>query len=45
MPYDSWKDFVERLNEEDLFATWHRGNKNCAGKKCSPIELLSLASL
>jgi hypothetical protein len=45
MPYDSWKSFVERLNNDNLFSTWHRGNKDCCGRESSPIELLSLASL
>ena len=45
MPFKSWQEFVENMNLHMLFKPWHRGNKNCAGLPCSPIELLSLAAL
>lgn len=45
MPYDLWKVFVERLNDDDLFSVQHRGNKDCYDNECSPTKLLSLAPL
>ena len=45
MPFDAWKEFVNTLNQNELFRPWHRGAKNCAGAPCSPIELLSLGAL
>ena len=45
MPYESWKDFVVKLNSSPILKTWRHGNKDCTGQPASPLELLSLGAL
>lgn len=45
MPYETWKDFIQILNNSPILVQWHKGSANCAGKLASPIELLSLGAL
>ena len=44
-PYSEWKKLVNKMNEHEIFARWKRGNTNCAGQSCNPIEILTLGVL
>ena len=45
MPYSEYKKFVETINDNDIFATWKRGNTDCFGTPCSSIDILVLGAL
>ena len=45
MPYDEWKKFVDKLNENEHFDSWKRGRTDALGRQCCPIELLILGVL
>ena len=45
MPFSAWSDLVVDMKESPIFESWHDGKTNCAGKKSSPLELLSLGAL
>ena len=45
MPFSDWKKFVDKLNANEKFKKWRRGNTDCTGKPCSSIELLTLGAL
>ena len=45
MPFSAWSDLVVDMKESPIFESWHDGKTNCAGKKSSPLELLSLCAL
>ena len=41
MPFSVWSHLVVDMKESPIFESWHDGKTNCAGKKSSPLELLS----
>ena len=45
MLYESWKDFVEKLNDSPIFKRWKREVTDIAGRPVSSLEMLSLGAL
>ena len=43
--YESWKDFVEKVDDSHILKRWRCGATDVAGRLASPLELLSLGAL